>query len=408
MRIRTPWIMIFTAFIMVASSLTLYYYVERKVEQEVELRILNKADNLLIDIEQDQDKFIRNPAAFIFSPKGNEFTSSGILVQYNDSQGKVLAKSPGLKRNSLPYIVGEDDLIRDVVMSDGTDLKIYQRSIEFNGRDLGYLEVAVPTAQMYNTVKILRVILAVVMFCTVIILGFGISAIVSFDTLRNQRKFLSFASHELRTPLAVISGHAEVALREKNLPKNCGETLKEIKDEADWMGRLVSSLLLTFRSQMGVQRLKKQRFNLGELVADCASTLKILYPKKQITLNLPEEAQIRADHDLIKILITNLLENAAKNTKDNGHIWVDLSANPGNFTLTVRDNGLGIKKELQKDIFKAFYQVKQGSGGGVGLGLSITKWIVDAHNGKIDVESPAKGGAGESGKGSTFKVSLPR
>ena len=401
MRIKIPWILIFTAVILIVSSVTLYVYIERRAEQEVELRLLNVADVLLIDIEQDQDKFINAPSKFIFSSRENEFTSSGILVQYVDPDGKVLAKSPVLKKKSLPFSPSVDNLIRDVEMPDGTELKVYQMSIEFNGRNLGYLVVGIPTAQLYSTVNTLRFILAIVMFCTIIILGFGINAIVSYDTVRNQRKFLSFASHELRTPLSVISGHAEVALRDGSVPAGCRETLQEIKDEALWMNKLVSDLLHIFRDQMGVQRPNKKAFNLGGLLAECSSALKRLYPAKHITLNIPEEAQIKADHDQIKRLINNLLENAAKNTPEDGRIIVELKAMPKNFVLTVKDNGVGIKKELQKNVFDAFYQIHQGKGGGVGLGLSISKWIVESHNGKIEVES-------EPGSGATFRVTLPK
>jgi signal transduction histidine kinase len=393
--------MVFIAGILIFSSVTLYSFVEQKLEQWVELRLLNWADNLLIDIQQAQDRFKANPSNFIFSSTGNEFTSSGILVQFMDTNGKILAKSPSLKRNSLPFAINEDDILKDVEMSDGTNLKTYQRSIEFDDRKLGYLVVGIPTSQFHNAVNNLRVILAIVMTCTIIIMAFGINGIMSYESIRNQRKFLSFASHELRTPISVISGHAEVSLRGKTLPPECRETLNTIKEEADGLNNLVSDLLLIFRTQSGVQKIKKQYFNLSELLADCTSAVKKRYPRKNITLNLPQDSQIKADEAQMKKLINNLLENAAKFTPENGIVKIDLESQPSGFVLNVRDNGIGIKKELQKNIFNAFYQVEQGKSGGVGLGLAIAKWVVDAHRGKIRIFS-------EEGKGTQFTVSIPK
>jgi len=401
MRLRIPWLMIFIAGILIFSSVTLYSFVEQKLEQWVELRLLNWADNLLIDIQQAQDRFKADPANFIFSSTGNEFTSSGILVQFMDTGGKILAKSPNLKRSSLPFAANEDDVLKDVEMTDGTNLKTYQRTIEFDDRKLGYLVVGIPTSQFHNAVNSLRVILAIVMTCTIIIMVFGINGIMSFESIRNQRKFLSFASHELRTPISVISGHAEVSLRGGSLTPECRETLTTIKEETDGLNRLVSDLLLIFRTQSGVQKIKKQFFNFSELLADCTSNIKKMYPKKNITLNLPQDSQIKADEGQIRKLINNLLENAAKFTAENGEVKIDLESQPSGFILKIKDNGIGIKKELQKNIFNAFYQVEQGKSGGVGLGLAIAKWVVDAHKGRIQIMS-------EEGKGTQFTVSIPK
>ena len=401
MRLRIPWLMFFVTAILILSSFALYFYVDQKMDESVELRLFNFADNLLIEIAKDPSLFKKDPASFLFSSAGNEFVSSGVLVQFLDTSGNILAKSPGLKRNSLPFTKNEDDLIKDFETADGINLKTYQRTIGLEGRKLGYLIVGVSTSQIYHTLNRLRWILAMVMFCNIIILGFGINAIVSFNNLREQKKFLSFASHELRTPLSVILGHAEIALRDAAASKNCKEALETIKEESDWMNKLVSNLLIMFRGQANTQKINKTSFNLGELAADCASSLKTMYPKKNITLILPEEAEIKADQDQIKRLINNLLENAARNTKADGEITLEISSGPKYFKIKIKDDGVGIKKELQGKIFNAFYQIEEGRGGGVGLGLAISKWIIDSHKGKITVES-------ETGKGTTFDIMLPK
>ncbi len=396
---KTPWLLIFITAILIIASCVLYFYVEQKNGEAAELRLYNWADNLLIEIAKDPDLFKKEPAGFLFSSTGNEFISSGVLVQFMDLQGKVTAKSPGLKRSSLPFQEKDDDLIKDIETSDGTELKIYQKTIEVNEQKLGRLVIGFPTSSMRHDLNRLQGILAVVMLCTIVILGFGINTLVSIDTIRNQKRFLSFTSHELRTPLTIISGHAEVALRNPSAP--CQETLETIKEEADWMNKLVSNLLLMFRHQSGTQKMNKTVFNLGDLITECATALKKSYPQKNLTLKISTEAQIKADRDNIKKVINNLLENAGRNTASDGKIELELLAYPKFFELKVQDNGTGISQEHQKNIFDAFYQIEQGKGGSAGLGLAIAKWIIDTHRGRIRVES-------KPGKGTTFSVTLPK
>lgn len=400
MRLRLiPSLVILLTVILIIAALTLYYNFNRTVEGETELHLYNWADNLLLEISANPGFFKKKPSSFIFSATGNEFTSSGVLVQFMDKDGKLLARSPNLKQNSLPFTKGDDDILKDVELSDGTKLKIYQRAIETEGQDLGFVVVGISTSQMAHNLENLRNLLVVVIFCTAVFLGISINALVLSDVLRNQRKFLSFVSHELRTPLSVISGNTELALRKKLTTQEYEQALSVIKEEAEWMNRLVSNLLMVFRSQAGAEKLNQTRFNLGELIAEAASSLKKRYPERNIILNLPEEAEIKADPDRIKQVVNNLLENAARNTAADGRIAVKLISEPKQFVLEVSDNGKGIDKDLQKRIFNAFYRIEQKKEG-VGLGLAISRWVVEAHGGKIRVDS-------EPGRGATFTVYLP-
>ena len=225
--------------------------------------------------------------------------------------------------------------------------------------------------------------------------------LVSTNVLKNQSLFLSFASHELRTPLAVILGHAEVALRHSHSEEDYQETLKLIKNEADWMSRLVSNLLFIFRSQSGSEKLNKITFNLGEVLTEAASTIKKHFPNKKITLTLPEEGSIVADEDRIKQVINNLLENAAKNTDEDGSITLTLTEFPTQYKLEVKDNGIGIDPSKLTQIFDPFYRVDTANKEGMGLGLAISKWIIQSHKGSIQAES-------KLGLETIFTVWLPK
>lgn len=234
-----------------------------------------------------------------------------------------------------------------------------------------------------------------------VIVGFSVSFIARMGILENQKRFLSFTSHELRTPLSVISGHAEVALRNEMDSSQYKETLRLIRDESVWMNRLVSNLLSFFRSESGAEKLHKKEIHLSEIIVSEASSIKSRYPKKKITLKLNSEDSIMADPDQMKKVVSNLLDNAAKYTADDGSILVSLENEKDRLILKVKDDGVGIKSDTQNKIFEPYFRIEGAPSKGMGLGLAITKWVVQAHGGTISVSS-------RTGEGSTFTVSLPR
>jgi signal transduction histidine kinase len=402
MRFRlTYWLVAFLAAVLAVSSLALYFYVRQDLVERSELRISNWADDLLVDIAEKPDLFQKHPARFILPANSSEFAGSRVLVQFMDGKGKLLARSPGLKLSALPFTLGEDDVLKDMMLEDGTRLKIYQRQIDVGGQVLGYVIVGANSSDIPGVLHNLRNILIVIMLGALVMIGLGVGAFTSLSVVERQRKFLSFASHELRTPLAVIAGNAEVALRREHSPEEYRETLRAIKEESDWMNKLVANFLFVARSETGGEKPKKVEFNFGELLADSASALKKRYPHKNLTIVLPPEAEIKADPDRIRQVVNNLLENAAIHTAEDGRIEIRLRDRARSYVLEIEDNGAGIEPRLQKKIFDAFYRIEQKENEGMGLGLAITKWIVAAHGGRIEVRSTP-------GRGATFRVYLPK
>lgn len=393
-------LIVFLALVLGLSSFVLYYSIKANLIEGIELRISNLADDIVVEIAENPALFQKAPARFIVPSKSNELIASRLLVQFMDKDGNLLARSPGLVHNLLPFTKDEDDILKDIELEDRTRFKFYQRKIEVEGRDFGYVIVGSPISYIYSVLDNLRNVLIIIGAGILIILGFGVNAFTSMAVIERQRKFLSFASHELRTPLSVISGTAEVALRGP-LPDEHKKTLNAIKEESDWLNKLVSDFLFISRNEMGKEKLNKTKFNLGDLLAEAASAVKQRYPQKEFTINLSPEAEIKADHDRLKLVVNNLLENAAKYTEENGKINITLTALPNQFMVEVADNGVGIEKKLQKKIFDPFYRIEQKDNVGMGLGLAITKWIVDAHGGNIQVRS-------EKSQGSTITVYLSR
>jgi two-component system OmpR family sensor kinase len=228
-------------------------------------------------------------------------------------------------------------------------------------------------------------------------------------SFERQRRFISDASHELRTPISILRGEAEVALSQpERSSKEYRESLAVLQQEAERLGSIVEDLFTLTRADAGEYRLSCSDFYLDELAADCVRATRALARAKNIALAAiepPREMPVRADEELLRRMILNLLDNAIKYTPEGGKVSVACSVAADGYELSVTDSGHGIPAELQSRIFERFFRVdrarsRTGRDGGAGLGLSIARWIAAAHDGRIDlIRSDATG--------SVFKVHLP-
>lgn len=221
-----------------------------------------------------------------------------------------------------------------------------------------------------------------------------------------QQQFVADASHELRTPLSVIQVHLERLFRypDHTIEQESENILVGIQ-ETRRLNKLVSDLLTLARSDSNEIQLIKKRMKLNEVVTKSVQAFQQLATVKdiQIQTHMEELLEIVADEERIHQLLVILLDNALKYTQAKGLITVSCRREGNWITLAVADTGIGIAKEDIPYIFDRFFQsdkMRSGVVEGAGLGLSIAKWIVEAHGGKIRVES-------EEGAGSCFYVNLP-
>ncbi|HPZ09445.1 MAG TPA: heavy metal sensor histidine kinase [Candidatus Eremiobacteraeota bacterium] len=230
-----------------------------------------------------------------------------------------------------------------------------------------------------------------------------------FDRLENafsmQKRFTADASHELRTPLTVLKGEIEVALKKTRRPEEYRDILESNLEEVDRLTKIIKDLLFLARTDNGKDFLSIQNINLSHLCKETIKYMELLASEKKIHIStrIDEELIIQGDPDKIKQLLLNLLENGIKYNKENGKITLSLHKNERYAELKISDTGIGISSEDIPYIFERFYRVDKARSremGGSGLGLSIVKWIVEVHQGEIEVES-------RPGEGSTFKVLLP-
>jgi heavy metal sensor kinase len=223
------------------------------------------------------------------------------------------------------------------------------------------------------------------------------------DAFRRQRQFTADASHELRTPLTAIKGQTEVALQRERDGEEYREVLTTVNSEVDRMIRLVASLLTLARADARQIGIARDSVDLGELAGDAVAQIRPAAEAKRIGIGTTSDGAVRitADEDLVLQLVLNLLDNAVKYTPEGGRVEVVTRVANGHAELSVSDNGPGIPAEHLARVFDRFYRVDPArTHGGAGLGLSISRWIAEAHGGTIDVESAP-------GEGSRFTVRLP-
>jgi heavy metal sensor kinase len=222
-----------------------------------------------------------------------------------------------------------------------------------------------------------------------------------------QKQFTSDASHELRTPLAVMRGDIEITLRRERSAEEYKRVLTSNLEEIVRLSRLVEDLLTLARADAGRVELRREPVDLDELCRKMVEYISPLAHQQEQTLSYdgPERAvTVNADFVRIKQLLLNLLDNAIKYTDSHGRIALGLRTENNEAVITVSDTGRGIPSEDLPQIFDRFFRrsakTADRSASGFGLGLSIVKWIVNSHGGRIEAES-------DIGKGTTITVRLP-
>ncbi|MGH9391033.1 MAG: sensor histidine kinase, partial [Vicinamibacteria bacterium] len=227
------------------------------------------------------------------------------------------------------------------------------------------------------------------------------------DAFEGLRRFTADASHELRTPLTAIRSVGEVALQRSPDEKGYREAIGSMLEEVDRLTRLVESLLTLTRGESGRVPLARSLVDLSELAASVSESLRVLAENKEQILEVAPRADVKADCDpaILRQGLVNLLHNAIKYTPRRGAIRIVVKATASReAAIEVQDTGPGIAAIHRERIFQRFYRVDSGRSrdtGGIGLGLSIARWAVEANGGRIEVDS-------EGGTGSIFRIVLPQ
>ena len=225
------------------------------------------------------------------------------------------------------------------------------------------------------------------------------------DSFSREKQFTADASHELRTPLSVILSQCDFSLSGEQTEEEYIHALETVQTQARKMSALISQLLTLARADRGQDRILRETLDLSGLAEMVA--LQIAEPAEQKSIAVHTEIAsgltVQGDETMLMRLLFNLMENGIKYGREGGNLWLSLKPCGNAACGTVRDDGIGITPEQLPKIWNRFYQAepsRSASRDGVGLGLSMAQYIVQAHGGTISAES-------EPGVGSVFTFRIP-
>lgn len=358
---------------------------EEEDERERGEEILREGDTIV---------FVVDPSRrVVFNPRG--IVPEGILVEpgieralagHEDSRSVTIAGVGGMRVLTAP--IRHDDQIVGAVQA-LRSLREHQRELELVrwmtllGVGLGAV-VAVP-AGLYLAHQAMRPINA---------------------AFERERSFIADASHELRTPLTVIRANAEFAMQDPSLSVgDIQQELGAILEEVDRTDRLVDDLLTLAKLDAGQLPLRRAPHDLGALAGKAAESMRLLAAEQGVELKVSASGPCRVtvDADRMIQVVRILVDNAIKHTPAGGLVEIATGCAGNEARVTVRDTGVGIPPEHIPRVFDRFYRIDKARSrtyGGTGLGLAIAKAIVEAHGGRIWLES-------QVGAGTTVTMVLP-
>ena len=438
----TLWYAIFMVMISIII-VTVVFLASRKISMKLaKSTLIHQVEAVLDEMYFDDDEF---------DIDDEDFVDDGVYISIYDSNKQCIA---GVipKRFPLDYEIEVGEV--QIIKSEDESWFVYDQVESFELYDNIYVRGILPinsaTSEIYIKIYVLIIILPIlVLIATIggfIITRRAFHPIVQMRTLVEQinsgkdltrrinlkagkdeiyrlgetfdrmferleaafereKQFTSDVSHELRTPISVILSQCEYGLEQAN-SKETQKSLEVIYKQTNKMKHLVQQLLILSRCDQGFKKINIERVSLSDLCMIVIEEMKERASEKQIHITHEIESDIYLDGDetlLLRMLI-NLISNAVQYTGENGLIKVTLIQDSDLVIGSVKDNGIGIAESEQEKIWLRFYQVNSSrtssADNTMGLGLSMVKWIVEAHHGTIEVFSTL-------GKGSEFVFRLP-
>ncbi|MBI3354153.1 MAG: GAF domain-containing protein [Nitrospirae bacterium] len=318
----------------------------------------------------------------------------GLMVFINNSAREILGYKRGNSSEKGPYFANLMELLKKGVISEKPEYAAEKTVIEGEGKKIRVFNTRVSPIkgrdeETLGAVGVLE----------------DITELENLSELKSD--FVSQVSHELRTPLTSVKGATKLILRGSTgaINEKQEKLLKIMSSDTDRLINLISDLLDISKLESGRIKMKKEDFNLSEILHQCIESVQSIVKDKNLRIfeRFDNNIMVNADRDKIKQVVINLLSNAIKFTPADGMIELYARQVSGLSEVSVKDTGIGISKEFHKNIFEKFQRADNSMTAevqGTGLGLAICKKIVEDHGGKIWVES-------EENNGSRFFFTLP-
>jgi signal transduction histidine kinase len=334
-----------------------------------------------------------------------------------DSQGFLMSGAP-VAESRLPsfdsmraaQLSGED--IRTIDADHGS-VTVLTRTLFADGERVGSLQLATSVSSQRRVLSVLATSLpavAVLATAAATLAGFFLAgrAMKPIErTLTSQRTFIADAAHELRTPVAVIRAGADALDRvAERLHPDDRELLRDIQKESEFLNRVISRLLSAARVEEAQRAEAWERFDLGELVVETVESMRPLATAEGLTIRVEPVASalpVYGDRIDIRLVLMSLVENAIRYNRPAGSVTARTFPESKNAVVEIQDTGVGVPSELREAVFDRFFRVDRARSrraGGVGLGLSIARGIVDAHGGRISLDSVVD-------HGTTVRMTIP-
>lgn len=278
---------------------------------------------------------------------------------------------------------------------------------------MGLMTIISMVATHLVTVRYVDPEIVVISVTSVSVLIFSIGNIVvrSFEKVasasRMKTEFVSIVSHQLRSPLTALKWSLNLlGSKESNLSSNEREYLEIVREGNERMIKLVNDLLNVTRIEQGRLTYSKESFDIIKLAESLVNEVKSFAEANNVEIRLSKDASpvyVEADKQYIAMVLANLIDNAIRYISQSGKVEVYFTVDKKFVTVSVKDNGVGVPKDEQKNIFQKFFRsssVMRHRTEGTGLGLFLAKAFIEAHKGKIGFIS-------KEGKGTTFWFTLP-
>jgi len=445
------------ALILVTFSSGVYIYFQNSLQKSIDTKIKSIAEVLASSMtETHNQSLFGNFERYLENALGKK--PKGKFIQIIDASGKIGARLNDLEAEAVPvsFVTLEKalkgEIVYETIETARPRLRMITMPILENKKIISIVQVGSSLEEFEDTMKRLLIIMIISIITSIsvtIVVGYFMAkktmkpvdqirraavnissnnlderidikgrkdelgrlaetfnAMISRlkDSFQRINQFSIDVSHELKTPLTILKGETELALRKERTNEEYKRSMQSNLEEIDRMSRIIDDLLLLSKAETKDIGMNLEKVDLRDLLADVCMNMKLFGENKGVEIVVKELEDIRLVGDELKLrrMITNVVENAIKYGHRGGHVIVSSYKQNGFACVNVEDDGPGISPGDIKYIFDRFYRADRSRKreSGSGLGLSISKWIAEAHKGSIDVQSrPAAG--------SVFTIKLP-